>query len=192
MLYNYDNLLNAVREIKTNKTIAENERTMNKRNKLLRLENELKSSGILDDWYDLKRTCRELNIRFMPFGGWNESKCGPLMDDYQYFEDNGTFSQCVSSGSHWRDMFGFSYKNREFRWKIWHTTTSTLFNGFENEDTEIDTKIKLIELFMYRYEEYRTVQLQRIYTKIGQTMEETMAIKKCNSLSYNGFKEEYT
>ena len=42
MLYNYDNLLNAVREIKTNKTIAENERTMNKRNKLLRLENELK------------------------------------------------------------------------------------------------------------------------------------------------------
>ena len=88
MLYNYDNLLNAVREIKTNKTIAENERTMNKRNKLLRLENELKSSGILDDWYDLKRTCRELNIRIMP--------------------------------------------------------------------------------------------LQRVYTKMGQTMEETMAIKKCN------------
>ena len=27
MLYNYDNLLSAVREIKTNKTIAENERT---------------------------------------------------------------------------------------------------------------------------------------------------------------------
>ena len=37
MLYNYDNLLNAVREIMTNKTITENERTMNKRNKLLRL-----------------------------------------------------------------------------------------------------------------------------------------------------------
>ena len=60
MLYNYDNLLNAVREIKTNKTIAENERTMNKRNKLLRLENELKSSGILDDWYDLKRLAENL------------------------------------------------------------------------------------------------------------------------------------
>ena len=192
MLYNYDNLLNAVREIKTNKTIAENERTMNKRNKLLRLENELKSSGLLDDWYDLKRTCRELDIRIMPFGGWNESKRGPLMDDFQYFEDNGTFSQCVSSGSHWRDMFGFSYKNREFRWKIWHITPSTVFREFENEDTEIDTKIKLIELFMDRYEEYRTVQLQRIYTKIGQTMEETMAIKKCNSLSYNDFKEEDT
>ena len=40
--------------------------------------------------------------------------------------------------------------------------------------------IKLIELFMKRYEEYRSVQLQRVYTKMGQTMEETMAIKKCN------------
>ena len=180
MLYNYDNLLNAVREIKTNKTIAENERTMNKRNKLLRLENELKSSGILDDWYDLKRTCRELNVRIMPYGGWDESQFGKLMEDYEYFQDNGTFSQCMSSGSHWCDMFGFSYKDREFRWKIWHTTNSTLFNEFKSEDAEIDVKIKLIELFMERYEEYRSVQLQRVYTKMGQTMEETMAIKKCN------------
>ena len=179
MLYNYDNLLNAVREIKTNKTIAENERTMNKRNKLLRLENELKSSGILDDWYDLKRTCRELNIRIMPYGGWDEAKTGKLMEEYWYFQDNGTFSKCMSSGSHWCDYFGFSYKDREFKWKIWHTTSSSLFNGFENEDIEIDTKIRLIELFMSRYEEYRSVQLQRIYTKMGQTMEETIAIRKC-------------
>ena len=177
MLYNYDNLLSAVREIKTNKTIAENERTMNKRNKLLRLENELKSSGMLDDWYDLKRTCRELNIRIMPYGGWDESQFGKLMEDYEYFQDNGTFSQCMSSGSHWCDMFGFSYKDREFKWKIWHTTSSTLFNEFENEDAEIAAKIKLTELFMERYEEYRSVQLQRVYTKMGQTMEETVTIK---------------
>lgn len=180
MLYNYDNLLNAVREIKTNKTIAENERTMNKRNKLLRLENELKSSGILDDWYDLKRTCRELSIRIMPYGGWDESQLGPLMEDYEYFEDNGTFSKCMSSGSYWCDMFGFSYKDREFRWKIWHTTNSTVFNEFQNDDAEIETKIKLIELFMKKYEEYRSVQLQRVYAKMGKTMEETMAIKKYN------------
>lgn len=178
MLYNYDNLLNAVREIKTNKTIAENERTMNKRNKLLRLENELKSSGILDDWYDLKRTCRELNVRIMPYGGWDETRQGVLMEDYEYFQDNGTFSQCMSSGSHWSDYFGFSYKDREFRWKILHTTSSTLFNGFSNEDAEIDTKIRLLEIFMARYEEYRDIQLQRIYTKMGKTMEEIIEIKK--------------
>lgn len=179
MLYNYSNLLETVKEIKTNKAIAENERTMNKKNKLLRIENDLKLSGILDDWYDLKRICRELNIRIMPYGGCGESKFGALMEDYEYFQDNGTFSQCMSSGSHWSDFFGFSYKDREFKWKCLHATSTTLFTEFQNEDAEINTKIKLIELFMSRYEEYRLVQLQRIYTKMGQTVEEIMEIRKC-------------
>ena len=104
-IYNYNNLLEMVREIKTNKIIAESKRTLCKKEKLLRLENELKSSGMLDDWYDLKRTCRELNVRIMPYGGWDETKQGVLMEDYEHFQDNGTFSQCMSSGSHWRDMF---------------------------------------------------------------------------------------
>ena len=176
-LYNYDNLLTVVREVKMNKTIAENERTMNKKNKLLRMESELKSSGILDDWYDLKRVCREFNIRIMPYGGWEESKQGALMDDYRYFEDNGTFSVCMSSGSHWSDYFGFSYKDREFQWKIWHSTSTNLFNGFRNEDAEIDTKIMLIEIFMKRYGEYRDIQLQRLSTKMRETVEETVKIK---------------
>ena len=180
MLYNYNNLLEAVREIKTNKTIAENERAMNKKNKLLKMENELKSSGLLDDWYDLKRTCRELDIRLMPYGGYDESKRDELMEDYEYFQDNGMFSQIMSSGSHWCDKFGFSYKDREFKWKITHTTNSVLFNGFPNEDVEIDTKIRLIEIFMKRYEEYRNIQLQRIYAKMGHIVEETMEIKKSN------------
>ena len=179
-LYNYNHLLAMVREIKTNKTIAENERTMNKKHKLLRLENELKSSGILDDWYDLQRTCREFNIRIMPYGGWDESKQGALMEDYEYFRDDGTFSQCMSSGSHWSDYFGFSYKDREFKWKILHTTSSIIFDRFPDEDSEINTKIKLIEIFMERYEEYRDIQLQRLYTKMGQTMEEIIEIKKGN------------
>lgn len=176
MVYDYSSLLKAVREAKTNKVIAENERTTSKKNMLAKMENELKSSGLLDDWYDLKRTCRELGIRIMPYGGWDESRQGSLMKDCEYFCDNGMFAQCMSSGSHWCDMFGFSYKDREFKWKITHDTSSTLFNGFENEDMEIDTKIKLIQLFMKRYEEYRTVQLQRIYTKLGKTIEETVKI----------------
>ena len=84
----------------------------------------------------------------------------------------------MSSGSHWRDMFGFSYINKELKWATTHATYSILFNGFENEDVEIDTKIELIELFMKRYEEYRTIQLQRIYTKLGQTFEEIEKIKQ--------------
>lgn len=171
-VYDYSNLLKAVRNAKTDKAIAENERTVSKKNILVKLEAELKSSGLLDDWYDLKRLCRETEIRIMPYGGWDEIKYGALMEDYEYFRDNGMFSQCMSSGSHWCDMFGFSYKDREFKWRITHSTNSTLFNGFENEYTEIDTKIKLIQLFMKRYEEYRAIQLQRIYTKLGKTFEE--------------------
>lgn len=176
MIYDYSSLLKAVREAKTNKVIAENERTASKKNILAKMENELKSSGLLDDWYDLKRTCRELGIRIMPYGGWDEAKQGVLMEDCEYFCDNGMFARNMSSGSHWCDMFGFSYKDREFKWKIIHDTNSTLFNGFDNEDTEIDTKIRLIQLFIKRYEEYRLIQLQRIYTKLGKTIEETVKI----------------
>ena len=176
-LYNYDNLLKTIREIKTSKIIAENERTINKKNKLLRMENELKSSGILDDWYDLKKICREFDIRIMPYGGWNEIKQGALMNDFEYFRDNGTFAKLMSSGSHWGDYFGFSYKDREFKWKIWHSTNTTLFNGFDSEDTEINVKINLIETFMKTYEEYRNIQLQRLYAKMGTTIEEILKIK---------------
>lgn len=176
MIYDYSSLLKAVREAKTNKVIVENERTASKKNILAKMENELKSSGLLDDWYDLKRTCGELGIRIMPYGRWDEAKQGVLMEDYEYFCDNGMFARNMSSGSHWCDMFGFSYKDREFKWKTTHVTNSKLFNGFDNEDTEIETKIKLIQVFMKRYEEYRTVQLQRIYTKLGKTIEETVKI----------------
>lgn len=178
MVYDYNILLKVIKEAKTNKIIAENERTANKKNKLIKLEQELELSGLLDDWDDLKRTCREMEIRIMPYGGWDEAKQGTLMEDYEYFRDNGMFSKCMSSGSHWRDMFGFSYIDKELEWATTHATHSILFNGFENEDVEIDTKIELIELFMKRYEEYRTIQLQRIYTKLGQTFEEIEKIKQ--------------
>lgn len=177
-IYDYRNLLKEVMEIKTNKIIAENERVLNKKEKLLKMENEIKASGILDDWYDLKRICRELDIRIMPYGGWDETKHGALMEDYNYFDDNGMFLVCMSSGSYWSDYFGFSYKDREFKWKFCHTTNTILFNEFKSEDKEIDTKIMLIELFMKRYEEYRDIQLQRIYAKMGETMEEIIEIKK--------------
>lgn len=179
-MYDYNNLLIAVNDIKLNKAIAENERTMNKKNKLLKLEQELKSSGILDDWYDLKRICREFNVRIMPYGDWEENKRGALMDDHRYFADNGTFVKCMSSGSHWADYFGFSYKDREFKWIISHVTDTHLFNGFKDENIKIDAKIELIETFMKRYEEYRNIQLQRLYTKMGKTIEEIIKIKRCN------------
>ena len=113
----------------------------------------------------------------MPYGGWNEIKQGALMNDFDYFRDNGTFAKLMSSGSHWGDYFGFSYKDREFKWKIWHSTNTTLFNSFDSEDAEINVKINLIETFMKTYEEYRNIQLQRLYAKMGTTIEEIEKIK---------------
>lgn len=177
-VYDYSNLLYVVRETNANKIIAENNRIADKKNILSKMEMELKTSGLLDDWYDLKRLCKEAAVRIMPYGGWDEVKFGKLMEDYEYFCDNGMFSICMSSGSHWCDMFGFSYKNREFKWKITHSTSTASFDGFADELGEIVTKIKLIELFMERYEEYRNIQLQRIYMKIGKVAEEIIAIKR--------------
>lgn len=187
-IYDYSNLLTAVRESNVKKIMAQNERVLTKRAALLQLELELKESGILDDWYDLQKTCREADIRIMPYGGWDELKKGPLMDDYRYFEDNGMFMDCISSGSHWADYFGFSYKNREFRWKIIHKTSTIFFRGFADENSEIDAKIRLIWLFLKRYEEYRNIQLQRIYVKIGKITEETLQIK--NDLGFMKKKKD--
>ena len=113
----------------------------------------------------------------MPYGGWDEEKQGVLMDDFEYFEDNGMFMKCMSSGSHWSDYFGFSYKDREFKWKsviLHHLHYSMVLMM---KPLNLIQKIKLIELFMERYEEYRNIQLQRIYMKIGKVTEETIAIK---------------
>ena len=53
-IYNYNGLLEAIGEINTSKAKAENARLMSKKQKLIDLENKVKSMGILDDWYDLK------------------------------------------------------------------------------------------------------------------------------------------
>ena len=75
------------------------------------------------------------------------------------------------------DMAPFSYYDKEFEWNIWHSTDYVLFSKFSNEDSEIETKIKLIQLFLSHYEEYRSVQLDRINKKMSKISEETKEIK---------------
>ena len=178
-IYDYSDLLKMIANINTDKIIAENERTMNNKNRLTKMENKLITSGILDDWYDLKKSCKKLGIRLAPYGNWDEEIRGPLMKDGngKYFIDNGTVSICMSSGSHWSDHFGFSYYDRELKWHIWHSTDSVLFTEFPNEDAEIEAKIKLIQLFLSHYEEYRSVQLDRINKKMSKISKETKEIK---------------
>ena len=47
----------------------------------------------------------------------------------------------------------------------------------DSEDIEINVKINLIETFMKTYEEYRNIQLQRLYAKMGNTIEDILKIK---------------
>ena len=114
-IYDYSDLLKMIANINTDKIIAKNERTMNNKNRLAKMENKLLTCGILNDWYDLKKSCKRLNVRLAPYGNWDEETQGPLMKDQngKYFMNNGTFSICMSSGSHWSDHFGFSYYDKE-------------------------------------------------------------------------------
>ena len=113
-IYDYSDLLKMIANINTDKIIAKNERTMNNKNRLAKMENKLLTCGILNDWYDLKKSCKRLNVRLAPYGNLDEETQGPLMKDQngKYFMNNGTFSICMSSGSHWSDHFGFSYYDK--------------------------------------------------------------------------------
>ena len=52
-IYDYSDLLKMIANINTDKIIAKNERTMNNKNRLAKMENKLLTCGILNDWYDL-------------------------------------------------------------------------------------------------------------------------------------------
>ena len=79
-IYDYSDLLKMIANINTDKIIAKNERTMNNKNRLAKMENKLLTCGILNDWYDLKKSCKRLNVRLAPYGNWDEETQGPLMD----------------------------------------------------------------------------------------------------------------
>lgn len=178
-IYNYNGLLEAIGEINTNKAKAENERLMSKKTKLLDLENQIESMGILDDWYDLKCACKKANVRIMPYGRYDEDKKGPLMNSCHYFQDNGIFGIDVNTSTCYNDFFGFINRNRDGKisWIFRHQGTTTT-PRFKNEEQEISYKTEVLNKFLEMYEEYREIQLQRIFNAMGKITEETNKIRK--------------
>ena len=178
-IYNYNGLLKAIGEINTNKTKAENARLMSKKQKLIDLENKVKSMGILDDWYDLKSACRKANVGIMPYGRYNEDKKGPLMDACHYFKDNGIFGIDTNTSMCYNDFFGFINSNRDGKisWIFKHEGKIT-DTKLKNEEEEISYKIEALNKFLEMYEEYREIQLQRIFNAMGKITEETNKIRK--------------
>ena len=178
-IYNYNGLLEAIGEINTSKAKAENARLMSKKQKLIDLENKVESMGILDDWYNLKRACEKANVRIMPYGGYNEDKKGPLMNSCHCFQDNGIFGIDTNTSVCYNDFLGFINRNRDGKisWIFRHQgkTTNT---RFKNEEEEISYKIEVLNKFLEMYEEYREIQLQRIFNDMGKITEETNKIRK--------------
>ena len=184
--YDYSGLIKVIGEIKTNQTKAINEELLSKKQQLADLENEVMTSGMLEDWTELKRTCRQVGIRLFPYGGYNsvvnknEENTSVLMND-SYFQDEGMFA--TSCGFH-RYNYGFIYKDGSIVWQWWFIG-KTVNDSFCSEKEKIATKISILKKFLDTYEEYREIQLQRVMWAMGEIAENTRKIREGNSCEKN-------
>ena len=166
--YDYSGLIKVIGEIKTNQTKAINEELLSQKQRLADLENEVIASGMLEDWTELKRTCRQVGVRLYPYGGYNsvvnknEENTSVLMND-SYFQDGGSFS--TRCGFH-NNSYGFIYKDGKPAWHWW-SINSVVEESFSSEKEEIATKISILQKFLDTYEEYREIQLQRVMWAMG-------------------------
>ena len=184
--YDYSGLIKVIGEIKTNQTKAINEELLSQKQRLADLENEVITSGMLEDWVELKRTCRQVGIRLFPYGGYNsvvnknEENTSVLMEN-SYFQDEGMFA--TPCGVH-RHNYGFVYKDGKIVWQWWFIGRS-VNDSFCSEKEEISTKISILERFLDTYEEYREIQLQRVMWAMGEIAENTRKIREGNSCEKN-------
>ena len=184
--YDYSGLLKVIGEIKTNQTKAINEELLSKKQRLADLENEVITSGMLEDWTELKRTCRQVGIRLYPYGGYNsvvnknEENTSVLMNN-SYFQDEGMFA--TSCGFH-RYNYGFIYKDGSIVWQWWFIG-KPVNDSFCSEKEKIATKISILKKFLDTYEEYREIQLQRVMWAMGEIAENTRKIREGNSCEKN-------
>lgn len=180
--YDYSGLIKVIGEIKTSQTKAINEELLSQKQHLADLENEVITSGMLEDWVQLKNTCRQVGIRLFPYGGYNsvvnknEDNTKVLMND-SYFQDEGMFA--TSCGVH-RYNYGFIYKDGSIVWQWWFIG-KPVNDSFCSEKEKILTKISILEKFLDTYEEYREIQLQRVMWAMGEIAENTKKIREGNN-----------
>lgn len=168
--YDYSNLLNAIGNIKTENEVALNDRLASRKNELAELTNKIEQSGILEDWYNLKQTCKKLDIGLIPsssynslIGGYEEQ--GKLIDCFDFCDEGYYGSRDLYS------TFGFSSTpDFSIKWII----KGDNYNEYEQE---IKHKITLLKEFEEKYEKYRDFQLKRIYFVMGKLAEKTEKIK---------------
>lgn len=179
--YDYSGLIKTIGEIKTNQVKALNEELLSQKQLLADLENKVITSGLLQDWTDLKVTCKQLGIRLCPYGGYNsvvgenEENCCLLMED-SYFRDSGEFSK--RSGIH-NFEYGFTFKGEQLIWKWFVNDYFPVTQAeFKGETAEVKAKIHLLQAFLDTYGEYREIQLQRVFWAMGKLSEKTERIRE--------------
>ena len=161
--YDYSGLLKAIGELKTDKKKALNERLLSYKQQLIELENKVLFSGMLQDWVNLKQICKQSGV------GLNLSN-----SKYDKYKGHGTFADfTLSSHNFLHYNFGFIFKDGNLIWR-WANSNAK----FENEEYEIKTKMYLLNEFLDTYEEYREIQLQRIFDTMGSMSDETAKIRK--------------
>lgn len=174
-LFDYSELIRVIDNVEIREKKEKEMGIISLKEKYRKLERTMIESGIFDDWNRLKRLCSKAKIRLCAsHQGSNSIGCiVNHKEDYKYcqeYRDDGIFSKCMDSGSHWSDYFGFTYSvERSVVWNITHNTKTHWFNGFGTEDTEKEytTKIYLLETFKNTYEDYRDFQLRRIEEKFN-------------------------
>ena len=172
-LFDYSELIKVIENVELREQKEKDMALTNLKERYKELEKTLINSGIFDDWNRLKELCSKANIRLCVS---HQGSCsiGCVInhkEDFKYcqeYRDEGIFSKCMDSGSHWSDYYGFVYTTeKELVWKITHTTNTHCFEGFAVEKIEekYQTRIQLLETFKNTYEDYRKFQLKKIEEK---------------------------
>lgn len=162
-LYDYSGLLKAIGDIQADQKKALNERLFSHKQQLIDLENKVISSGLLQDWENLKSICRKAHVSL--------DVADTKLDFYKLNGLVAIYQLSVYNYLHYD--FGFTYTNNKLIWQ-WVTPKGE----FETEESEILCKLKLLNTFMDTYEEYRDIQLQRVFDKMGEVSDNTKEIRK--------------
>lgn len=179
-LYDYTNLLKAIREIDLETDTLKNLKEMSLHNKLLELENKLLNSGILEDWMELNKIYKTFYSR------WQNTYLNNVYESREAFMEygEGVFQISMSSGScHSDDLYispKRSVEQNKVVWDIKHTTSRHYFDGFENyrKEYEYETKILVIETLIATYENYRSYVLKKVMENMKDKINHNEKLQK--------------
>lgn len=171
-MFDYSELIRVIDNVEIREERERVEGVLKLKERYVELERSLVGSGILDDWNRLKQLCAKAKARLC-VSHIGDNSIGYILGvgDFRYcnqYDDNGTIKKLMSSGSSWSDYYGFTYEaDKGIVWKIWHTSSFCLFNGFSEsqEKEKYETRIHLLETFRDTYEHYRKFQLMKIEEK---------------------------